>query len=472
MYCSRVRSHGMKTAVLAVMIGFGATAGVALPAEDLSNSEKIKVIDGIAAKAVGLGCEVDLLDIYLQVSEHMQLDAKDTEESQAMLEKWKREALEKYPGSYDELKKRYEPLAVERFPLYKIGDKIDIIFFLHGKGFPVSGTYYRSNSSTLWVGSKKIARSSLPREIAMRFDRVKTMKLRGNYIEDNIRKYQRKRESYVERMMFRSPEYERKRGNVLYNGKWFSPRKLTEMRVKDFQNNAEKKFNETVAGIQNKDKKDLERIQAQYENTVYMQKLSEAVDSEMERRRQEGERRKMAESREREHESLMQSLRGAPQDKEPYGAVWILRNKGNLHKTASGLQAEGFQYDPRYNRYWREPVPNAVRMEYWFDNTSGKVKKVGLNLLSTKIYDPVKERWDEYTSNFERILKNRVNAAWVTTTVQSRVSAYRIRIYDLKDYHFLVGVTIYSFKGPYYFVGVTIFSKDFYPDADSAVASY
>lgn len=150
---------------------------------------------------------------------------------------------------------------------------------------------------------------------------------------------------------------------------------------------------------------------------------------------------------------------------ETYGATWIIENKGNLHQTPASLQNEGFQYISQHNMYRKDDIPNASLMTYLIEN--GKVKQCTINLASYANENSAHERWNEYVSNFENTLKGRVNAEWVTT----QRGHVKIRIYNFKDYNFMVGVTLSAI--PFinkYVVMVKIFSKGFY-DIDSACNS-
>lgn len=256
-------------------------------AEDPLSAKKIQIIRSIAEKAVGKGNKVDMEKVYQQVSKHMLLDEADSEENRSLIEKWKLEAKAKYPLSDSDLRKKFNQQAEREHPLYEIGKQVSIVFTLHGKSFPVSGTYYKSTPASVWVGSKQIARHTIPQQIAVRFDRKQTERIRSNFVENSIRKYFSKRIIYVENKKKYDPAYQLSRGNIRSGSHWFTARKLTDIEVEKQITQAKKEYEGKVSEIFRKNSLDaakagLKSLREEYKDTIYapqINQLCKQVDS-------------------------------------------------------------------------------------------------------------------------------------------------------------------------------------------------
>ena len=250
-------------------------------AEDPISRKKILIIDSISRTAVGKGNKINMEDVYQQVAKHMPLDeAEDTEEVRSLIRKWEMEAKQQYPLSDSELRKQYRERAKQKYPLYKIGDQVSIVFLLHGKHFPVSGIYYKSSPDAVWVGSKRIARNNLPPVFTAQFDPRKTEKLRKDYVEKNVQDYFMKRKLYVEDKKKRDDAYQLSRGNIRFMNKWISARKLTAAVVEKYVSQAKKELGEKVSEAFRQ--KSLEEVVItmislleEYKDTIYASQINQ-----------------------------------------------------------------------------------------------------------------------------------------------------------------------------------------------------
>lgn len=172
---------------------------MAAAAEELSSEEKIKIIEEIVNTKIKEAKGADALTEVLEsVAAKFPLDTdKDTPESAAFIKDLEEQTRKKYPATQKDLENRYVLMAEKNFPVYNVGDKITVVFMLHGKPFTVSGPYYRQDSSHVWVGSKKILKSNLAREYAERFNAALVKQLRKNYVVQHIHRYQQERENYL-----------------------------------------------------------------------------------------------------------------------------------------------------------------------------------------------------------------------------------------------------------------------------------
>ena len=200
--------------------------------EEMSNAEKIEFIDKIIETKIKEAGGGDVRsEVLAAVAEKMPLDGEETPETSAIINKIKQKVRQEYPLSDQELTEKYMPKAESLYPFYKPGDKANIMFLLHGKKFYVSGPYYRSDSKYVWVGSKKILKSTIPPEQACRFDEKATQSKRSEYIKGHIDAYHRKANNYENGLLGNQyDKLEASRGKIKINGKWQIARVVTEQK--------------------------------------------------------------------------------------------------------------------------------------------------------------------------------------------------------------------------------------------------
>ena len=232
-------------AVAVTLLGLSCTA---IGTEIISNEEKIKIIEEIVEtkirEAKGGDAQSGILDA---VAEKFTLDAEETPEFKNFIRQLEEQTGKKYPASYKELENRYAATAEHSYPIYKIGDDVSVIFVLHGKPFNVRGRYYRQDSKFVWVGSKKILKTNLAKDIAPRFDAVQTKQLRARFVQQNINRYQHEKELYLARLKARNSNLiHRLQGNVLYNKKWLSVRQMVQQKYAEVRARQDKLINDSI----------------------------------------------------------------------------------------------------------------------------------------------------------------------------------------------------------------------------------
>lgn len=165
------------------------------------------------------------------VAEKIPLDGEETQESVAIINQIKQKVRQEYPLSDQELTERYMPKAESLYPVYKQGDNANIIFLLHGKQFYASGPYYRSDSTYVWVGSKKILKSTIPSDYACRFDVKLNEAKRNGYVNSKIYDYHRRADSFEQKLLAAQHDnIEASRNKFKINGKWQTARAVTEQK--------------------------------------------------------------------------------------------------------------------------------------------------------------------------------------------------------------------------------------------------
>lgn len=209
-----------------MQLGLFCTADVA---KGTVSEEKIRIIDDIVETKIKEAKGGDALSEVLDaVAAKMQLDTdKDTTEYSAYINELQEQTRKKYPLSDRELEIKYSPIAENAYPTYNVGDKVSIVYQLHGKPFTVSGPFYRQDSRFVWVGSKKIPKFNLPREYADRFDPAQTKRNRAGFVQRSIDRYHHTKNAYLKNLKRKNADkIGELRGNILYEKKWRSPREV------------------------------------------------------------------------------------------------------------------------------------------------------------------------------------------------------------------------------------------------------
>ena len=157
-------------------------------------SEENEIIDMIVNTNIKkINAEAEILKA---IAKTFRLSTEETPESTAFIKQLEAETLKKYPATDKELETKYRAEAEKNYPSYKIGDSITVIFRLHGKPFTVSGPYYRQDPKFVWVGSKKILKAHLSKQHASGFDPKLVKKLRDEFVEQNIRRYNQEKKAF------------------------------------------------------------------------------------------------------------------------------------------------------------------------------------------------------------------------------------------------------------------------------------
>ena len=204
----------------------------AASAKELPNEEKVAIIKDIVADKIAdaQGAAVALPELFEAVSERMALTPdKANAESNAIIDESIQRAKIDFPDTDAILRARFSKQTEQMWPSYKTGQKIEVLYYLAGKPFSVSGIYYRKDSKYVWVGSKKILISTLAPDYVPRFDSEQARKTRClNYISKKIEEYHKKREERA--MNYLAKSYDRLQHalkKVKYNGHWVSAKVLT-----------------------------------------------------------------------------------------------------------------------------------------------------------------------------------------------------------------------------------------------------
>ena len=204
------------------------------PAEQpkrLSNRERISIIKEIILQKLDQNPDyIDPDQVLEEISQKMNLDMIQTEELQEIEKERKQKVLQKYPMTDEQLREKYLPEAENLFPLYNIGDEVEVHYLLHGKSFGITGVYYRSDPTYIWIGTKKIPRLNLARKYSIRFDADETTILRNQFVDKKLMEYHNIRSEYDKELTDR--KYWIKSGCLYFYGQWITPRKLAETRLK------------------------------------------------------------------------------------------------------------------------------------------------------------------------------------------------------------------------------------------------
>ena len=205
---------------------------VASVAAELPNEEKLAVIDRIISEKMQESKGGDVLAAVLDaVSQQFPLDAQDTPESDAIIKQQKEKARRKFPSTDKQLTVQFTPAAEAEYPIYKLKSTVKVVYELAGKPFPVTGTYYRSDSKHVWVGSKKILRYQISPEYAYRFNPDQAQALRRKFILKKIAEYHHAAEAYeLQLLMEQSDNIERLRKKVKFKGRWHTVRNVVEQK--------------------------------------------------------------------------------------------------------------------------------------------------------------------------------------------------------------------------------------------------
>ncbi len=165
-------------------------------AEELTGEDNEIINEIVATKIKTSGRGDTKAEILKAIDTIFPLITKDNPESSAFIKQLKEQAWKKYSATDKELETQYSVEAEKTFPIYKVGDKISVVFLLHGKSFSVSGSFYRQDAKFVWVGSKKILKANLAGDYVSRFDSDQTKKLRKNYVGQQIQRYHQERDKY------------------------------------------------------------------------------------------------------------------------------------------------------------------------------------------------------------------------------------------------------------------------------------
>lgn len=218
-----------KIVIAAILLPAGMFCTEAAAAEGLSSEEKIGIIDEIVKTKLKEAKGGDALDAALDaVAAKFPLDPDEKAPGYiAFIKKLEEQTRKKYPVTDKELEKEYRASAEMEYPIYNIRDNVTVVFLLVGKPFTVTGTYYRQDSKFVWVGSKKIPKVNLEKEYVSRFDVNQAKQLRANYIWQKIRRYHQQKDSLLKMLKSQNKEkISELRGEIKFNGKWLSPRKV------------------------------------------------------------------------------------------------------------------------------------------------------------------------------------------------------------------------------------------------------
>ena len=160
------------------------------------SSEEIEIINEIVKAKIKETNGIDTVPkIEKAIDAIYPVTEKDTPEAAAFVKQLEEQARMKFPATDKELEKKYRALAETKYPLYKAGENVTVIFRLYGKKYTVSGRYYRQDPQFVWVGSKKILKTNLSEDYVARFDPALTKKLQMEFIEQEVRNYRQEREA-------------------------------------------------------------------------------------------------------------------------------------------------------------------------------------------------------------------------------------------------------------------------------------
>ncbi|MBO4648481.1 MAG: hypothetical protein J5806_10025 [Lentisphaeria bacterium] len=197
---------------------------------EMTAADKIRIIEEIVKQKKESG-SLDRPEIYRQIAQRMPLDTVDTDETRRMERDLEKRVQEKYPETDAQLKKKFEDQALSLYRCYRVGDTVKISYYLYNKPYTISGRYYRSDASFVWIGSKKIAKSSLSPETAARFDSRQSEKARADYVAKKIRDYHQAKRDYSARLLRQDKNfaaYEPSRGKLLIQARWMTPREYAD----------------------------------------------------------------------------------------------------------------------------------------------------------------------------------------------------------------------------------------------------
>lgn len=230
-----MRGNGSIRKMFAAFLLSGWLTGV-LTGADLTNAEKILIIDEIATQKIkeAKGRDVDLSEVLDAVGQQFPLDPGAASESTDFIEKLKQQVKLKYPASDAELEAKYRQEAESLYSAYKQGDEVTVTYQVYDKTFQVSGLYYKSDPGYVWVGARKLSRKNIPPDEVSRFD-VKAAGVKcQQYIQEKINEYHRKRSEYERQLMedFRE-EIEFSRNKLKIGKKWLPVRSVVEQKFKE-----------------------------------------------------------------------------------------------------------------------------------------------------------------------------------------------------------------------------------------------
>ncbi len=241
--------------------------------EELSSEEKIKIIEEIVEtklkEAKGGDAKSDVLKA---IAAKFPLDPTDTPEYLTLVKQLEEETRKKYPVPDKELDAKYMAIAENSYPLYKPGDNVTVVYLLAGKSFTVSGLFYRQDASFVWVGSKKIPRRDLAKDYALRFDSDRVNQVRRNYVQENVRRYQQEKKSYLENLKRRNTDrMHMLRGEIEYEKTWSTARAIALQKYASAAERQDKLIAESIRKAQdcsncNEEYKILEGVIRQYPN--------------------------------------------------------------------------------------------------------------------------------------------------------------------------------------------------------------
>ena len=215
---------------IGTIVSIDAAAALSCFAAEMTAEDKIRIIEETVNQKKVSG-SFDRQEIYLQIARHMPLDAADTEETRRLDRKLERLVQEKYPETDAQLKKRFEDQALSRYRCYRVGDNVKITYYLYDKPYTVSGRYYRSDASFVWIGSKKIAKSALSPETAACFDSQQSESAKLEYVARKLRDYHQAKRDYSARLLRQNKDfdaYESSRGKLRINARWMTPREYAD----------------------------------------------------------------------------------------------------------------------------------------------------------------------------------------------------------------------------------------------------
>ena len=258
-----------------------------------SNEEKIRIIREIVAEELEGGKDIDADHIYQRVAQHMPLDPGETEASRALLAKWEKEALEKYPGTDEELTAKFRAEAYQKFPTYMPGAQVKIECSHDGRKYIVSGKFSMITENFVFIGSKKIPREDFSANDLSCFDPGKVPYIREWYIRDQIRIWKEKRQKYVaEQRKNNSFSLKMLQGKILYEKRYFSARKLTSQFIQTIQKEQNREFNQRQSKILSSVNTDeriegLEQLLKDYKDTRFEDVIRKRIAKEEDNKRQE-----------------------------------------------------------------------------------------------------------------------------------------------------------------------------------------
>lgn len=189
-------------------------------AQEYSNTDKIDIVGSIVADKTKEGA--NLSEVLSSVAEKFPLDLTDAELPPDVVRQLEEKVRDAFPLTRENLEAKYAAEAEKKFPLHRVGDVVSVSYYCGGE--ITTGKFYRQDAHHVWVGYKKIKKSSLAKADLLSFDSVQTEKARRDFVAENVNRYLARKNNYESEL--KETALNELRGAVLYGGRWISIREL------------------------------------------------------------------------------------------------------------------------------------------------------------------------------------------------------------------------------------------------------